>query len=135
MPGTKFYKVPVEEIKFYWPSAKGLVQEALDAVECYQTTDTVLTSLLAGTQELWMMEDVGLIITQVFQAPTAKICFLMYCAGNNISAMLEDTEDSIVAWARTLGCTRVCLAGRFGWFRKLKFKGYRPTGVILEREI
>ena len=130
-----FTKIPPELVKFYWPSIVDLVQDAIDATANYLTPESVFTTLLAGTQQLWISNDPrAIIITQILDLPTAKICYFALLAGNDLNKILAGTDD-IVSWAKSIGCTKRHIGGRPGWVKVLKARGYKLTSVTLDAEI
>ncbi len=73
-------------------------------------------------------------ITEINEYPKAKDCHV-FLAGGNLQE-LEVVTARIEQWARSIGCTRVTLAGRKGWERTfLAERNYRPRWYVMAKEL
>jgi hypothetical protein len=92
----------------------------------------VREDLKRALRQLWGYHDgenVTVICVTEIQHP---VCWLRICAGTETSPHQIDAGIAeIESWARSIGCTRIRLAGRRGWKRRLS--GYRQIAVTLEK--
>ncbi len=94
--------------------------------------EDVERAILEGRMQIWPTER-GCAVTEIIGFPRKKVlnCFL---AGGEMGA-ITDMLDAAKDWGRAQGCTGLTLAGRHGWERVLKHKGFKKTMTVLEVEI
>lgn len=110
-----------------------LLQEALSYDPENPDLDAVYAGLDAGDYQLWP-GPASVVVTQLSRHPSGLSCHVWLAAGtlDEISAM----QPAIEAWARSVGCDRMSVAGRPGWERTwLRHTGYRPRFTILDKAL
>lgn len=109
------------------------IEAALEYSAGTHTIDDVADLILRGKLQCWEGSD-SIIITEIVVYPQLKDLHFFLAGGDldEISLM----EPLITAWGKSLGCTRVSLAGRKGWQKSfLKDRGYEPKWSVLSKEL
>jgi len=110
-----------------WSRCKPWIEAALEY--CYGThsIEDIEAGIEAGEFHFWPGKNCAF-VTEIAQHPRMKILNL-FLAGGDLAEITE-MEASIIAWAKTLGCTRVIQIGRAGWMKTYRNLGYRVTPMI-----
>jgi hypothetical protein len=109
------------------------IEDALEYSGGTHTFDDIATGVMTTRFQLWPSES-SAIVTEVIVYPQSKDLHF-FLAGGNLDE-LKDMTPEIERWGRSVGCTRVTLAGRRGWERTfLKDQGYEPKWLILSKEL
>lgn len=96
------------------------------------TFQDVADGIASGHMQLWA-GPMGCAVTQIVVYPQKKALHI-FLAGGKMD-QLFDMTDSAMAWGREQGCSAMTLAGRIGWQRALKAKGWETTMVVMEKGI
>ena len=127
--------IGTDQIDEYWPYVKPFVDLAMRR-STTEITDQVYEALKGKSARLWLSVNDGTIqsvcIVQVSERPKNKICSIWICAGSNRKEWMQFIE-TIEAWAKSNGCTRMRHEARMGWARELKKYGYKTSHVIIEK--
>ncbi len=76
----------------------------------------------------------SVVLTEIVVYPRLKNLHY-FLAGGDLGE-LSRMRPMIESWGKSLGCSRVTLAGRKGWAKTfLKDEGYRPQWSVLAKEI
>jgi len=75
----------------------------------------------------------GCAVTEIIKYPQKKVLHI-FLAGGDMDQIL-DMDSSAVEFAKMNGCTGMSIAGRRGWKRVLKNKGYEETFTVLGKDI
>lgn len=109
------------------------IEDALEYSGGTHTFDDVAAGVLKGEFQLWHHDNAA-IVTEIVVYPRLKDLHF-FLAGGNLDE-LQQMTPIIEDWGRSVGCTRVSLAGRKGWQRTfLKDRGYEPQWHILSKEL
>lgn len=81
-----------------------------------------------GEAQLWDDGHGGVVITQVTEEVDGLVCTVWMGAGELLP--LLSLHESLVAWACSIGCSKMRITGRAGWVRVLP--GYRETARVFE---
>ena len=109
------------------------IEDALEYSGGTHTFDDVAAGVLSGDFQLWH-KDNSAIVTEIVVYPRLKDLHF-FLAGGNLDE-LQQMTPIIEDWGKSVGCTRVTLAGRKGWQRTfLKDRGYEPQWQILSKEL
>lgn len=74
------------------------------------------------------------VVTEIIVYPQLKDLHY-FLAGGDLDE-LKMMRPLIESWGKSIGCTRVSLAGRQGWSKTfLKDEGYEPKWFILSKEL
>ena len=83
--------------------------------------------------QLWPAKD-SVVLTEIIVYPRLK-CLHYFLAGGDLDE-LSRMRPMIESWGKSVGCTRVTLAGRRGWQKSfLKDKGYSPQWSVLAKKL
>ena len=83
--------------------------------------------------QLWPAKD-SVVLTEIIDYPRLKNLHY-FLAGGDLDE-LSRMRPLIESWGKSVGCTRVTLAGRRGWAKTfLKDEGYSPQWSVLAKEL
>jgi hypothetical protein len=83
--------------------------------------------------QLWPAKD-SVVLTEIIVYPRLKNLHY-FLAGGDLDE-LSRMRPMIESWGKSLGCTRVTLAGRRGWAKTfLKDEGYSPQWSVMAKEL
>lgn len=109
------------------------IEDALEYSGGTHTFNDIAAGVLANRFQLWPNHN-SAVVTEIVVYPQLKDLHYFLAGGNldELKAMRPVIED----WGKSVGCTRVTLAGRRGWERTfLKDEGYEPQWFILAKEL
>jgi hypothetical protein len=109
------------------------IVDALEYSSGTHTFDDIAAGVMNNRFHLWPNAN-SAVVTEIIVYPQAKALHF-FLAGGNLDE-LKQMRPVIESWGKSVGCTRVTLAGRKGWERTfLKDEGYEPKWVILSKEL
>ena len=93
-----------------------------------------VTEMVEGHRlQLWPAKD-SVVLTEIIVYPRLKNLHY-FLAGGDLDE-LSRMRPMIESWGKSIGCTRVTLAGRRGWVKTfLKDEGYSPQWSVMAKEI
>lgn len=94
--------------------------------------DDVAEAIKTGEMQLWA-GPTGCIVTSIVTFPRCKT--LQLFLGGGELQQLVDLMDSVEAWGRLQGCDIAIIAGRAGWARVFRKRGWREAGTTLKQEL
>ena len=92
----------------------------------------VCDGVLSGHMQLWAGDE-GCAVTEITVYPKRKVLHV-FLAGGKMDQIL-DFEESAANFAKLNGCDGMTLAGRKGWARVHRDRGWKEQFVTLSREI
>lgn len=127
------FSIAPEQIDEYWPRVRHHF-ERLERKSGLVLASAIREDLKLGHKHLWIATNYeGVAVTEVSNTPKGLGCTIYAAAGTEShKGQIDEIIGTIEAWARNIGCTRLMLQGRKGWTRRLR--GFRQTGVVLEKE-
>lgn len=111
---------------------KPWLEAALEHTGGTHTLDDVVQAIAEGTMQFWPAPR-GCAVTELISFPKKKVLHI-FLAGGEMDQII-DMDSSAVEFARMNGCTGMSIAGRKGWSRVLKEKGYKESYTVLGKEI
>jgi len=109
------------------------IEAALEYSQGTHTFDDIAGGVLSKRFQLWPNAN-SAVITEIIVYPRLKDLHF-FLAGGDLDE-LKVMRSHIEGWGKSVGCTRVTLAGRKGWERTfLKDEGYKPEWFILSKEL
>jgi hypothetical protein len=109
------------------------ISAALEYSGGTHTLDDIAAGILSNRYQLWPGQK-SAVVTEVIVYPQLKDLHF-FLAGGDLDE-LKKMRPHIENWGKSVGCTRVTLAGRKGWERTfLKDEGYEPQWFILSKEL
>ena len=95
--------------------------------------DDVIESIRQDKMQFWPGAR-SAVVTEIVVHPQMRSLHY-FLAGGDLDE-LKLMRPMIEAWGKSVGCTRVTLAGRKGWERSfLKDEGYEPQWFVLAKEL
>lgn len=111
---------------------KPWLEAALELSGGTHTLDDVVQAIIKGEMQFWPAPK-GCAVTEIVDYPQKKVLHI-FLAGGEMEQII-DMDDSAVEFAKMNGCTGMSIAGRKGWKRVLKDKGYVETFTVLGKDI
>lgn len=111
---------------------KPWLEAALELSGGTHTLDDVVQAIIKGEMQFWPAPK-GCAVTEIVNYPRKKVLHI-FLAGGEMEQII-DMDDSAVEFAKMNGCTGMSIAGRKGWKRVLKDKGYLETFTVLGKDI
>lgn len=109
------------------------IEDALEYSGGTHSFDDIAAGVLAKKFQLWPNHN-SAVVTEIVVYPNTKNLHF-FLAGGNLDE-LKMMRPHIERWGKSIGCTRVTLAGRKGWERTfLKDEGYTPQWFVLSKEL
>lgn len=108
------------------------LEEALIAEGGAFNLADVDAAIKEGKAQAWE-SDRGIVITEIHDAPRAKILHFWLAAGE-LEEVLRLADVAMEA-GRNLGCTVATLTGRRGWEKKLAARGWTNRLTIMGRSL
>ena len=109
------------------------VEAALEYSGGTHNFDDVAEMVEQNRLQLWPAKD-SVVLTEIIVYPRLKNLHY-FLAGGDLDE-LSRMRPLIESWGKSIGCTRVTLAGRRGWSETfLKDEGYRPKWAVLAKDL
>ena len=109
------------------------VEAALEYSGGTHNFDDVAEMVEQNRLQLWPAKD-SVVLTEIIVYPQLKNLHY-FLAGGDLDE-LSRMRPLIESWGKSIGCTRVTLAGRRGWAKTfLKDEGYSPKWTVLAKEL
>lgn len=129
--------IPTAHLDTVWPLTEPHLKRALDFGDGEFTLRETRDLIRQGRFQLWLAWDaqhqcaVGAGITEIFEYPQKRVCFLVLWASEAPRTRWLSGLETVERWAREQGCKGMRLLGRKGWGRVLS--GYRPQYTVFVR--
>lgn len=95
--------------------------------------EDVLDMVRDSRLQVWPATE-SIVLTEIIVYPRLKNLHY-FLAGGDLDE-LSRMRPMIESWGKSVGCTRVTLAGRRGWSKTfLQNEGYRPQWSVLAKEL
>ncbi|CAB5222703.1 hypothetical protein UFOVP377_27 [uncultured Caudovirales phage] len=109
------------------------VESALEYSGGTHTFDDIAKAVTENRFQVWPGVN-SVVVTEIIVYPRIKNLHY-FLAGGDLDE-LKLMRPYIERWGKSLGCTRVTLAGRQGWAKTfLRDEGYEPKWFILSKEL
>jgi hypothetical protein len=95
--------------------------------------DNIVEMVGKNQLQVWPASQ-SIVLTEIIVYPRLKNLHY-FLAGGDLDE-LSRMRPMIESWGKSIGCTRVSLAGRRGWAKTfLKDEGYSPQWTVLAKEL
>jgi hypothetical protein len=123
-----------EEITIYHElqRCRPWIESALERSGGTHLFEDIVKAVVEGRMQLWPADD-ACAVTEIIVFPRKKVLHV-FLAGGKLETIV-DMNDSAEVWARSLGCDGMSIAGRKGWVKVLKKKGWKESFVNLALEV
>ena len=109
------------------------VEAALEYSGGTHQFEDVLEMVAKNQLQVWPATQ-SIVLTEIIVYPRLKNLHY-FLAGGDLDE-LSRMRPMIESWGKSLGCTRVSLAGRRGWAKTfLKDEGYSPQWTVLAKQL
>ena len=109
------------------------VEAALEYSGGTHGIEDIAEGLKKGRFQLWPAND-SVVVTEIIVYPRLKNLHF-FLAGGDLDE-LRLMRPLIESWGKSMGCTRVSLAGREGWSKTfLRDEGYKPKWFVLSKDL
>lgn len=109
------------------------VEAALEYSGGTHGIEDIAEGLKKGRFQLWPADD-SVVVTEIIVYPRLKNLHF-FLAGGDLDE-LRLMRPLIEQWGKSMGCTRVSLAGREGWSKTfLRDEGYKPKWFVLSKDL
>jgi hypothetical protein len=109
------------------------VEAALEYSGGTHGIEDIAEGLKTGRFQLWPADN-SVIVTEIIVYPRLKNLHF-FLAGGDLDE-LRLMRPLIESWGKSMGCTRVSLAGREGWAKTfLRDEGYKPKWFVLSKDL
>ncbi len=99
------------------------------------STEDILTKLQTRQMQLWVVPEKAAMVTQVLVYPQHKVLLVPILAGDDMDEWLPDIVETLVFFAKHMGCKYIEERGRPGWGKVLDKDGFRKAFVTLRKEV
>lgn len=110
-----------DELTFELKRCGQWLQDALDHSGGTHTLEDIEAGIRSGSLQFWPASRAAA-VTEVIEYPRARALHL-FLAGGDLD-QLSEMEESATEFARQIGATQMSIAGRRGWVRAFRDKGY-----------
>lgn len=122
----------------FW-AAQPLLVEVLKRGSNMWSEEAILQAIVGGDKGIILAYDFAAQKVEaflVFSIQTTGAVKQMHLdlSGGDLSVMVDKMDD-VEDWARQYGCTQIALAGRRGWVRALKDKGFRELYTVCVKQL
>lgn len=108
------------------------IEAALERTGGTHLFEDIVEAVFEGRMQFWPAHD-ACAVTEVIVFPRKKVLHV-FLAGGKMETIV-DMNESAAIWAKSLGCEGMSIAGRKGWVKVLKSKGWRESYVTLAVEV
>tara|TARA_B100000795_G_scaffold256526_1_gene229037 strand:- start:287 stop:652 length:366 start_codon:yes stop_codon:yes gene_type:complete len=108
------------------------IESALEYSGGTHIYEDIVQGISTAHMQFWPAEN-GCAVTEIIIFPRKKV-FHIFLAGGEKNQIV-DMDDSAMAFAKAQGCTAMTIAGRKGWARVLKTKGWTEAFTTLTKDI
>jgi len=111
------------------------IQSALNKGGDTHNFKDVVDGVLSGKMQLWLNAN-GCAVTELVVYPNKKVLHVFLAGGDQGQGIeqITDMHDDAMAWAKEEGCSGMSIAGRKGWQKVLKSKGWTQQFTTLAKE-
>ena len=111
------------------------IQSALDKGGDTHNFKDVVDGIMKGDFQLWLGAN-GCAVTEIVVYPNKKVLHVFLAGGDQGQGIeqITDMHDDAMAWSKQQGCDGMTVAGRKGWKKVLKSKGWSEQFTTLIKE-
>jgi type II secretory pathway component PulJ len=137
-------RIPTQELDKVWSLIEKDIRKALLYSGQLTDSDFVLETAKQNKFQIWILWDkkrrkaidkyFGVVVTEIMERKLGKVCHIFIMTGRQRlkwQHLISDIEE----FARKENCLNMELIARPGWKKVLNQFGYKPTHIVLEKEI
>lgn len=108
------------------------ITEALMFSRGTHTFDDIAAIVIDRKAQFWDF-DKSFVLTEIHNYPRMRVMHV-FLAGGEMAGVIG-AHDTLIPWAKAQGCAKVSIAGRSGWERMLKNRGWQYARTALELDL
>ena len=108
------------------------LEAALERANGTHTISNVVEAIATGSMQFWPAPR-GCAVTEIIKYLNKKVLHVFLARGE--LDQIVEMDGSAAEFARMNGCTAMTIAGRKGWAKVLKDKGYKEAFTVLAKEL
>ena len=114
---------------------KDWIQSALNKGGNTHDFQDIVDGIISGHMQLWGGAN-GCAVTEIVVYPNKKVLHVFLAGGDQGQGIeqITDMHDDAMAWSKQQGCNGMTVAGRKGWKKVLKSKGWSEQFTTLIKE-
>jgi len=137
------YKAEPQYVDVLWPYVGPLLNKALERTIGEISLEDIKELLKEQRQQLWIIVDeqereiIGALTSQIYIYPNQKHLRIHLCGSkpNTMSKWLGVWEKPVREFCKEKDISHIETAGRDGWTRLFRDKGYKKYYTVLVKEI
>lgn len=111
---------------------KKYIDAALEYTKGTHSISDIWNGIVNGSFQFWPGER-SAVVTEIQIFPQRKIMHI-FLAGGDLDELLE-MENSVRAYAETIGCNSMSISGRRGWVRIFESQGWKEVSTTVAKEL
>lgn len=137
-------RIPTKELDKVWGLIEKDIQKALLYSGQLTDSDFVLETAKQNKFQIWVLWDktqkkavekyFGVVVTEIITKKLGKVCHIYIMTGRQRHKW-QYLISEIEKFAKNENCLNMELITRPGWKKVLNQFGYKPTHIVLEKEI
>jgi hypothetical protein len=132
-----FTMVPADRVMQHWRVVAPILEPAVDRSHGRWTMDHLLAAICLGHHALWVTytesgEIKGAMTTQVIDYPATRIVAIQFLGGTDFEKWVDGICDLAEKYAADVGASGLETAGRFGFWKYFKKRGYARSWIMYE---
>jgi len=137
-------RIPTQELDKVWSLIEKDIRKALLFSGQLTDSDFVLEKAKQNKFQIWILWDkkqkkaidkyFGVVVTEIISRKLGKVCHIFIMTGRH-RFKWQHLISNIEEFARKENCLNMELMARQGWKKVLNQFGYKPTHIVLEKEI
>jgi hypothetical protein len=130
---------PFEDIARHGAAITAHLKKYADAFPTDATVESLFRDITEGRRVLWLVMDDDRVeciaLTEVtlsdIGVPYGRVAVITGDRGGEAASLIDQVEK----WAKSKGAVKMQQATRLGMSRKLRAQGYKPTLMIVEKDL
>lgn len=131
---TALVGVLPDDIPQCWPVIAPRVAEACAAAEGDHTPQDYFDHCRASRMQLWACVRDGALAGVLITSISGTLCRLELAQADSLDYALSEL-DTVIGWAKGLGCNEIDFHGRKGWTKPFLAAGFKTQTVHMSRSI
>lgn len=112
-----------------WPFALKILKPAYCRIFSVDRLEDYYDLLKISLMQLWIVDDMGAVITSIESGKNGKLLFVRYLGGKKLRTWANDMEETLTEFARKNNCTQIEAVTRKGFSGLIKT--FKPQGLDL----
>lgn len=130
--------IPPDHVRNIWPEVTGMITEAIAYASGRYLPKDIYRETTSGELQLWVVFDdgaKGIAITRVCDYPSRRTLAIDFLGGREFVTWVDEMEETLVSYAKDLGCSGLESYSRKGMVRLLEKRKWKSKVALVEREV